>query len=396
MKNLFLSLAIIFFLSCKKDEKKIIVACPITTFETIISNDFNSAHWRTTGSSVTWDLSSGTKIVMSGGNNDLLNTLVYTQYSNALDNCSFIATIKVKNTGVNQSGITNGYQAWNDLGFLSNSFVQVGQSANKLRFWNTDSLVASPAFPAPALNDQVRMIVTRNTNVTTVSLKNLTNGVDTTGYVYTHTLSYPFSTTLRNNPLTNLCFWGIKGDYEVISWSLYSPDRTNILSLAVGDSKTFGLGAISPSNRWFALSSYNVGVSADCGDETAQVISRLNEIISYHPRNVILCIGSNDVTDGIPLATIETNFTTINTTLATAGITVYNCLSIPDTRVDMRPLNNWITANLTHVIDLWTPFYSGVGYQPNATYMTPDLIHENVSGNILWYNTIHSTYPLVL
>jgi lysophospholipase L1-like esterase len=176
--------------------------------------------------------------------------------------------------------------------------------------------------------------------------------------------------------------------------------QPNRIMLSFGDSITFGGAAVGgyssadgssyvaktiayTNHRHFACP-----VLADPGDTTALVISdqipRASDYYdaSYDSNLATLMIGINDLNLSVSLATIQSNISSIVSSLQTDGFTVVICTVIRDhsgaDMADRGTLNTWINAGNSgadYVCDL-----TGTDLETNTALFESDLLHPNPDG----------------
>jgi len=95
--------------------------------------------------------------------------------------------------------------------------------------------------------------------------------------------------------------------------------------VALGDSLTYGYGA-SPETAYpmvlAELSKWNVVNAGANGDTSADVLSRVNEVVQYNPDLVLLGVGGNDVLQRIAPDTTRANIIATIDTLQSKNIGV--------------------------------------------------------------------------
>lgn len=121
------------------------------------------------------------------------------------------------------------------------------------------------------------------------------------------------------------------------------------------------------------------------GSSTAQMLTRLDrDVISHHPRQVLIVAGTNDVREGHPELVVP-NLTTMVDRLRKAGIRpVFGTLPPSDdypgqTKAMNDQLHTWATDTKVPLIDFWTPLAGPGGrYAPG---MSDDGEHPNFNGS---------------
>lgn len=155
------------------------------------------------------------------------------------------------------------------------------------------------------------------------------------------------------------------------------------------------LGLKFAPGQWAA----NRGINAD---QSSHVDGRIQAaVIDQGAQTVVILIGTNDITAGVALATIETNIQSAANKAATAGLTVCLC-SVP-------PCNNWTAGQNTvrNTLNAWIQSHAAAnGYrfadvftavknpsnpdQIAPAYDAGDGLHFTTSGLQVIANTVYS------
>jgi hypothetical protein len=257
-------------------------------------------------------------------------------------------------------------------------------NAGKVTYFNVSpSEINARSTTAVPFNqgDQIVLIVERNFTFITISTYNATQK---SALVQT-TYDFPSPITNANSILASngrFSIFSLGGTYTVNSLQLSSSQVVRPDILVIGDSKTVGYQESTITNRLasilrksFITSSANAGV----GDTTAEVRSRLPEILAINPKQILLSIGCNDVRNGRTY--LDANYKYIVSTLQAAGIPVYH-LCYYESDIDLSGLNEFINQNYgSNVIDTYT-----ITQLSGALYA--DGIHLTDVGNLLIYNEV--------
>lgn len=233
-------------------------------------------------------------------------------------------------------------------------------------------------FIIPAINDTIRLIITRAANVFNLSVTNLTQGGTNTNSL----------TLATNNPATapiapdisKLCIWSGSGISDVKSLTFTSTANKNANVIMDGDSITQWYASSALSNRYPAQlmsgSSKTYVVLAGQGERTAELLNRLNEIITLAPRWIILAHGSNDIGTGVSVSTAVANLQTAATTLRRSGIGIIIGIECARNDVSLAALRTAIIAAFPndYIIDFYTTTV-GTGSNLNPTYAYTDGVH---------------------
>ena len=166
----------------------------------------------------------------------------------------------------------------------------------------------------------------------------------------------------------------------------------------VGDSITEGWHTIAQDFADLGVKVANRGIG---GDTTPNLVYRLqDDVLSLHPRALVLLIGTNDLGQHTSPAQIADNLRELHRRIRTAypTIPIAWCLVMPRNGDDtyperIRDLNTRIRAlaatdPLVTLCDTFTPLAQPDGTSIPADYV-PDRLHLNASGYAIWRQTIH-------
>ncbi|ODQ97035.1 hypothetical protein BFG51_02630 [Dietzia alimentaria] len=167
--------------------------------------------------------------------------------------------------------------------------------------------------------------------------------------------------------------------------------------VAFGDSLTSPEGGAPPGGAWVDYVRFrtdgrfyllkNSGIP---GNNTAQMLARLQaDVLAYNPRVVTFMGGTNDITQGVTLATYQSNVTQIVDRLTAAGIAVI-ILSIPPRDLTDKKLpetvrfNAWLKdfarTRRLHFVDVHSRMVDPATGGFKAGLARDDLLHFSRSG----------------
>lgn len=190
---------------------------------------------------------------------------------------------------------------------------------------------------------------------------------------------------------------------------------TGAYSAVIGDS----IDAIGV-NSWFDESCRATGQrmryyanKGTAGNTTAQMVARITaDIVNLSPRPTVCVIGgpTNDIGQGISLATTQANIQSMVATLRAAGIVpimrncpsnnnagtgIYNTVALR--RQAVLDYNAWLATYCASegipILDIFTPTYDGTGL--NTSY-TADGTHFNGAGCIAAAEYVAANLPSIL
>jgi lysophospholipase L1-like esterase len=169
-----------------------------------------------------------------------------------------------------------------------------------------------------------------------------------------------------------------------------------------GDSITSGYVSAGQANRYqdqYALATGNtIETFAGAADRSTDLSNSVALALytTFSPNKIFLLIGTNDVANGILLATTQANIDAIISAFQGAGSQVYIGCCIPRDGVSLTTLNTWILAkngvNGVTAIDLFSPLEDPAhAGRLNPTYTSePALsaIHPNAAGMTVIKNAL--------
>lgn len=282
-------------------------------------------------------------------------------------------------------------------GSVIGNFNIASLTVPKLYIWNQQTIIDSFPFPGTvAVGDSIKMRLTRTKGQFVFKVTDLNTSVtasDTATFNYT----YPGNFIIPATGRMGIAKWGTGID-TIRSYTMFSNSVRDPWLVFIGDSKTTGYYAGSQSARFAELAGLNAlyqpfAVYSSPGDRTQDCVNALAYIVNYvHPKNVILCIGRNDISSfGAPFwAQGQYNYERITGTLEGSGARVIHLLPIPETTLNQTSLTTFISALVgsRNTIDPTVGFVNGTmlagdGVHPNASG------HTQVSTNIINQAKIH-------
>lgn len=218
-----------------------------------------------------------------------------------------------------------------------------------------------------ASGDLIRLVYAQRGTTYTLVYDNYTQGTHATNTVQ-GALATPYGVTAPNT--AKLGIWCQGGSYTIQNIRAISrqPDTPNVAY--VGDSKTWGFNAVTPMQRFASLNDRfgPVAVFAGQADETAQCLGNVPYIVASRPKQVVLCIGYNDIGFGVATATWQANYGNIVAGLQNGGATVFHLLLPPTPQTNSSALNNYVQANYPsgNIINVTTVALSSDNVHPSS------------------------------
>ncbi len=268
-----------------------------------------------------------------------------------------------------------------------------------LQIYENTTLRLSSASSAQALScsvgDSLRATITRAKNKVTFTVTNLTSP-NTVYIVYNYIITTEFPNARGVFTITNR-----GGNYTFSTHSVVTTQLYNVNTIVAGDSISYGAGSTALSKRYYTLLGINYTRSCNLsggGDETAQVLLAMPEMLALNANYYVLMIGGNDIQFGVATATWKANYNSIVSQIKAAGKTVIHCTPTPRNSFDMTPLRDHIYSVFPGdlISDTYTALWSGSSYTMNAAYNSGDGVHPNDAGHALMATTILTTAPQIV
>lgn len=234
-----------------------------------------------------------------------------------------------------------------------------------------------------SVNDIIEVDVDFNINVATVTVHNTTTGGPNI-IVGKTWLTPALGAGMPNT--CNFAIYSYGGTQQIRELDITSNAVKNASVLIVGDSKTQGFYADNWSTTFSNLVSTTYPTTtfrAGEGDGVQQTLSGITELLSLHPQQVIMNIGSNDYRAGRSTSQIIADYNSVVTQLQAAGITVYHIVMPEDSTaggVGMTALKNYIAATygVKYINQVWDTLSTSNVLKSAFQH---DPVHTNQLGN---------------
>jgi lysophospholipase L1-like esterase len=211
-------------------------------------------------------------------------------------------------------------------------------------------------------------------------------------------------------PADDTSAWAGKGPIRVFPWMTENRnyfwtrrDKDQGAVVFVGDSLVgnWKLGDMNTMLEGTRVANRGIG-----GDVTRGVLFRLQEdVLDLHPKAVVICIGTNDLSAKAKLPDVIDNMTQILEKIhaANADTPVLLCL-LPPRASQSAPVAEGVVADLNEqlkglaashpkvkVIDLYSALGNADG-SPNPEYFGKDLLHMNAKGQEKWASLLKPVF----
>lgn len=353
---------------------------------------------------------SGGDLNLTAGNVTFNNSISFTDATNAhsftaLKNWSFAITGKIAFTPTTTSyGLYLGRKSTNTsvtTDYLGNANfgsdgVQLG--IHSLLNGSRTVMALSSLGSAVALNDEFLLRLSRNDLTYKMVFQNLTTGY-ADSITYSQSISYGSSTYLENTG--NFAIYSLSNHLvKIHDFTVTSQELKNQHVLFVGNSITAGQYGGGTTSRYQYVcmngSSRSNSFLAGPGDKSAEVLSRVKEIIALSPRWVSLEIGTNDIGSSISSSVWQANILSIVNQLRAAGIGVIICTP-PASADGIADIKTYFLSAFSKdwYVDLHAVTKSGSDNTLGSSFNSGDGVHPNSAGMSIMGNTIKSTVKAI-
>lgn len=331
------------------------------------------------------------RIQGSGGAGSFTQSLDLLQFTN-LQKWVIEAGVRIDEKTGTSFGMGFGIRSYNSFG-LSNALARFVASTGTGTgtaiingSTNNAQLAQTSAITFSAL-DSISIVVERNVNILSVTIRNITtnSAEQTTSYSYTYNSAPYLPNTGR------FAIFSFGGQFSIFRLKISSKEVRNSRLMVIGDSKTEGYNASIGSLTWGAiLNNYFKTTVKHAGgfDRTLDVSRGMAEILALRPQQVILSIGSNDIRSGVDSTTLCNRYDSCVTAMLNAGIDVYHAV-LYETSISMLPLVNHI--NLVYSQAKIINTYDATK-QPGA--VDADNVHLTDLGHRIAANTVIQSFKL--
>lgn len=227
------------------------------------------------------------------------------------------------------------------------------------------------------------------------------NGMDDPTWIDETTITPGYATTTWQYPMTGrFALWCFGGAVTFQKLRIDVTAYKNCKYLLEGDSIALGW-KVAFANRWsekaragLSLDPENFQVQAGPGDLISDCQARIGVTTQLKPKNLIICIGSNDIAAGS--GTYATDLSNYLDSLESAlpSTNIILCTIPARNSVDLTTANATIASEASNrgltLVDFFDATYSGTGTAPVAGW-TVDGIHYNDTGTTALSNEFLNT-----
>lgn len=326
-------------------------------------------------------------IVLTGGTGTFVQQMLLTGKHYSDENVTMEVEYRQKVAASSTSyGLSIGKKSSNTISgqkFSIGTYYGNGTS-NVISFYNIEagSVIGSQTVytPVAQINDVLRVVYSQRASVYTGTIQNMTRAGAaplTTSIYYSNSTAASFSPVNTGQP----AIFMNGGTVEILSIKCYSTSIKRPAYMFIGDSKTARIYAGSNDGAFANLvgAYYNkpMVLLAGGSDQTKDILLSIDNMLAYCvPDNAFVCIGRNDLSQSVPLATIMANYGQIVSKLKAKGVRVIHLLPLPETVQDQSTLKAAIIAAYPNdaMVDVTTGW-------DNTTMLSTDNVHPNTDGN---------------
>lgn len=366
----------------------------------IIDNDYLSDNWTSVGGATTWTYNSNS-IGSIGTAGAFTNYIRYNKWYLQSERFTIKALVTINSIGVNDRFLGVGLAGASVFSAATNFqcayYAQSGANQGLTTIYNYDGTQVATSGAARLtanVGDQIEYTVTFEFNVVTFSVRNMINPntYQTISWTNSLALVYPGAASKLLPNINQIAFLNYYGDYTINDYSYTDNEYKNNYLVVIGDSKSEGYYADTFANRYANLIAWKtsgvVQVAAGSGNVTQDILNGINEILIKKPKYAVMCIGRNDIANGVAAGTWQYNYATIYTKLEASGIKVYHQLPLTETTLDQSALTTYI--NNTYSSNRIIPVPQGWN---TSTDVNADGIHLSIQGNDKVYQNILNYIP---
>jgi lysophospholipase L1-like esterase len=247
----------------------------------------------------------------------------------------------------------------------------------------TGQLVAGTTF-TPTINTTYVLEIERAKNVITFSIYNAAG--NTQLYTTSFTINITSANSAQAHNTGRFAIYNFGGTTIINQWTITSDADKYVDIIGIGDSNMYGMYAAANSARYTEAAFTGAGKSfeilAGIADRTAELVSRLPEIVALAPTAVYVNVGRNDIANSVGTSTWQANIDTIISTLETAGIEVILGTPIAS-NVDVSGVATYVNGKSNTKYDFYALTKAAGNFTLNTTYNSGigDGIHLNVAGH---------------
>lgn len=349
----------------------------------LISNDWAAANWSYTagtGGTATFNPSN---ITLAGATVVTNNILRYTAMPTALENTVCTCRFTVSGTDATNGAVAMGLVSANSGSLRHYALVDLRNTASKgnvLLFYNNafDSQTTPSVIPFTN-GDQIEIKLTKSLLVITWEVRNVTQASSTVTIGKTQTITYSTPPDSLND-VSYISIFNASGNIVFDYFNYSSTDYKYADLMFIGDSKTQGFycgaKAARCSDLWAAAKN-KVMINLGAQSDSLTHFLLLNPLITVmRPKKLIMHSISNDIRLGTWNATTQGYYASIVSNAQAFGCDVWHHNGIPETVLDLTPLNTYQAANY--------PANRIVAAPPSwvaATDNVADGVHPNSTGN---------------
>lgn len=335
----------------------------------------------TPGYTVTFPSSSYMNVVGTGGSNIFVRYNYYTAAENFTIECRYRNNTIDSTTNGIQLGLIATHPLGASVSFYMTFYQNTGNS-NLGKINILGSITSSASLPQPSVGDIIKLTVQRTRDRYSCTVLNETTG-GSINYIAFGSANGGFYLNNTSSPTINF----LGGDIDILDFNYSINEYKSPEVSIIGDSIAAGGGTTSLINKYpdklYGPFRFVVNLNGNA-DYSYVILQRVQEVLLLQPKRVYLMFGGNDLLFGVPLSTLQSNYTTFVNTLTSAGILVYHLLSTPRNSTDVSGFNAWLKTTYPNTyIDTFTPLWNRTEGSTglNSIYNSGDGLHPNDLGH---------------
>ena len=324
---------------------------------------------------------SGGKLDFSAGANNFTQTLDVKGFS-CLENYTLTGRFIVGQKNASSFGFGLGIRTAGVYGLSAIFDMTTGANSGKITIGNNNTFATSSAL-AFNVGDTIVFSLEKSGADLLAQAYNKNTKAAPVRITYSYTIYSPNASTSWYGKYAVFSKGGL---FSLDSLAVFSKDINKPDLLILGDSKVVGYQANNYTDGFAQQlrGKYKyTDIYAAPGLQINNALNLTGEIISLHPKNVLMALGSNDIRAGRTFAQYTSDYDTVVTRLQNAGITVYHTLPFYEKAVDVKPLVDYIASTYpaNKVIDTYYPTLA-------AGALDADTLHPSILGHQYIYKAI--------
>jgi len=350
---------------------------------TLIENDFNPANWSGDTGACTF---AGDGITLGFSGTGFAQGIYYNKYLSNLENFRMEARLRI-NSLTNYGPSLSQILPTSGINLDKSALIGTGGVNNgRLDFWDSINYLGSDSIGAFLAADDTDVKIEKILDVITFTMYNQRLNATAT-LVKTFDFNFSPLPSYRTSVVSAFGFSSYYAcDAKVLSFKYTGLDYKNSDACIITDSKGLYFAGAFANTITQQLRAANptktINFSGGVNETLTDVRNKLPELLLLNSKKYFLEVSANDKRNGRSQAQMEADMLFIKNTLEVNGNQVYAMRTFPEkytggAGIDvldcLNAIDNVFAPN--RIVDTFTPLSSGVGRNPNPSYIVGDDIH---------------------